>query len=440
MEAKMEVQSAEVQSLIAKAFHASESGPIPTAGSSTEQYLVIPPDHVNEEVIVIDTAATEEQRVTRFRVANQPQYGIQKVEPEGEEEQSTDQPMDYSTPSEMGEGEIAAASSIMAIQAASSTKPLTFEVIESASQRGLPKLMDSLGYGYTLRRTSNITIRRRGKQKGKKEKSTRVKKMYWRCAVRGRQYSCGAGVVQEGDDVFIRNDQPHGHLPKPDGLQQVKIRKQVKMLAKRNMLDTGPSVVNSVLLDNAEGDVTECSRSLHANLVRTANRIREKLKEKVELTMDEMVKNVYEYFQTEERSGSATNLAYPMKRLSEATGLPTRQLKKKLGLVNEKEIAIKRCVGGEIVKTTRKAMDNEAENAITAIVEDFERKDENFSVVDLMDILKVNYPIFTITRAVVGRVLRKLGYQIRNSRTVFEVDVEKKPKKENEVIKLVRSR
>lgn len=54
------------------------------------------------------------------------------------------------------------------------------------------------------------------------------------------------------------------------------------MLASANIQESGPSLVNKVLLDHAEGDELECNRVVHSNLVRTANRIREKMKDKVE--------------------------------------------------------------------------------------------------------------------------------------------------------------
>ncbi|XP_060079187.1 uncharacterized protein LOC132558612 isoform X2 [Ylistrum balloti] len=420
-----------------EAFEASGSNSnTPAECSTEEQYLVIPPEHVNEEVIVIDTTATDAHRVTRIKVGNQ-EFNVTKVEPQREEDESTAQPMDCSISSENGGGgeEMEAASSIMAIQAASYTKPLTFEVIESASQRGLPKLMDSFGYGYTLRRTSNV--KSRGRYKGKK---ANLKRMYWRCAVRGKQYSCGAGVIQEGDDVFIRNDQQHGHLPKPDGVQQVKIRKQVKLLAQQNILDTGPALVNSVLLDNAEGDETECSRSIHSNLVRTANRIREKMKEKAEITVESLLQNVFQYFQNEERAGAVSNLNNPMKRLSEASGMPTRTLRKKLGLVNEKEIAIKRCVGGEVKKTQAES-GNSTEDAIIDVLEDLEKKKVNFTTVNVRSALRMKYPALSISQVVLGRTLRKLGYQTRNTH-IFDLELEKKSvvvHKKPEVIKLVRN-
>ncbi|XP_033744682.1 uncharacterized protein LOC117330488 isoform X2 [Pecten maximus] len=443
----MEVEATpEVQSLIAKAFEASENNSTTTGLGGSEQYLVIPPDHVNEEVIVIDTTATDHaHRITRFKVADNKLYSKVDSERQIVEEQSADASMDCSTSGENDGGEeVDAASSIMAIQAASNTcsKSLTFEVIDSASQRGLPKLMDNFGYGYTLRRTSCVNAKAKGKCKGKRDQADRIQRRYWRCAVRGKQYSCGAGVVQEGDDCFMRNDQPHGHLPKPDGLNQVKIRKQIKMMAKQNMLDTGPAVVNTVLLENAEGDETECSRSIHANLVRTANRIREKMKNKVDISVENVLRNVLQYFEDEERAGTTRNINSPMKRLYEATGIPTRVLKKKLDFANDKDMAIKRCVGGEM-ESIKGRLEEAAEEALIEVVQEMESKNITFTTVNLRTALKLKHPDLNITQTLIGQILRKLGYETKNTK-IWDVGIQKKSEQEKksnpDVIKLVKGR
>lgn len=407
----------EVQSLIAKAFEASDNSASPNA----EQYLVIPPDHVNEEVIVIDTTNTDAHHITRFKVAS---AGSQSSKEKATAVQSLEQPtpMECTTSlltRQSGHKEMAAASSIVAMQSSSESKPLTFEVIDSASQRGLPKLMDSMGYGYTLRRTSKVNARsKRAKGKGQ------FIRRYWRCAVRGKQFSCSAAVTQDGDDIFIRNDHEHGHLPKPDSITQVKLKKQIKMMAKQNSVDTSPALVNSVLLENADGEEVECNRAFHANLVRAANRIREKMKDKVDYTVEMVLQNVYQYFLNEDRAGTVTNLNNPLKRLSEASGMPLRQVKKRLGITNQNEIAIKRCVGGEY-KSPAKIAELQAKEAMGDIINELEHKNIHITSENLMTAFKLKHPEINITSALLAKTLRGLGYQTKSTK-VWDIALDKK--------------
>lgn len=425
----MESQAATQESLISRAFEQSHG----CAVDGGDQVIVIP--QACEEVVVANTDSEAMDESETVAIANQfIAQNITTVKGESEEEQSSG----FVFANTCSAGEFAAASSIMAIKHASQSAkaPLTFEVMESGSQRGSAKLVDSNGYCYTLRRIGDRKRNRR--KRGKSRNLT-----YWRCAVRGKQYRCGAAVVQEGEYNFIRNPVPHGHQPKPCAVQQVKIRKEVKMLASANIQESGPSLVNKVLLDHAEGDELECNRVVHSNLVRTANRIREKMKDKVEPKLDEVLDNVHEYFKNEERAGGCSNVKNPMKRLSVATGIPVRTLKKRFNYESTKEVAIKRCVGGEI---TSESVDKDKgyadiiDEIIENVVDDFEEKDQTFSMLDLKMEVTKRHPELPIARSTIGRVLRKLGYQAsrcREKMLIETLELEKKAKKTN-VIKLVR--
>lgn len=72
--------------------------------------------------------------------------------------------------------------------------PITYQLIAAATQRGKPKLVDSLGYGYNLKRQSKTATT-------------------WQCTVRNRTVKCPVTVKLVGD-TFTRSNH-HIHTADP---------------------------------------------------------------------------------------------------------------------------------------------------------------------------------------------------------------------------------
>lgn len=70
---------------------------------------------------------------------------------------------------------------------------ITYKKILSSSQRGHHKLLDSLGYAYTVKRITHTAV-------------------HWRCAVRNKNMKCNV-TIKEEDDRFTRGPNPHCHPP-----------------------------------------------------------------------------------------------------------------------------------------------------------------------------------------------------------------------------------
>ena len=134
--------------------------------------------------------------------------------------------------------------------------PVTFQIVDNISQRGKPKLTDSNGYTYVL------------KYKGKRVTS-------WRCSVHSRNNMCPVNVRQIGDNFILEN--AHTHAVSIGGASKLAIRREVKEVAVGNVFRSASSIVDDILRDrvdtSAPGDIPRPQ-----NLVRLANRTREKLR------------------------------------------------------------------------------------------------------------------------------------------------------------------
>jgi len=73
----------------------------------------------------------------------------------------------------------------------STHRPVTFEVIDSASNKAYTSLVDSRGFSYC-------------------KKLTRGSKVYWRCSQRTKPVVCQATVIQDGD-IFTLGTHEHLH-------------------------------------------------------------------------------------------------------------------------------------------------------------------------------------------------------------------------------------
>ena len=80
--------------------------------------------------------------------------------------------------------------------------PVEYKISGERTQRGKPKLVDSLGYTYVLKRT-NVDERSE-----------------WRCSVRNNNMHCKA-TVQQHKTVFRPGPQPHLHQPKQINMRHI---------------------------------------------------------------------------------------------------------------------------------------------------------------------------------------------------------------------------
>ena len=127
-----------------------------------------------------------------------------------------------------------------------------YQVVESSTQRGGKKLVDSLGYSYTVKRTYDD------------------ENAVWRCCIRNKTCPCLATVRQHGTD-FIPGPQPHCHQPVVGSLAAVRITSSVKEKAMKDFYQPAGNIVQEVLLEELNSAPCPAMPKV-ANLVRQANR------------------------------------------------------------------------------------------------------------------------------------------------------------------------
>ena len=131
-----------------------------------------------------------------------------------------------------------------------------YQVVESSTQRGRKKLVDSLGHSYTVKRRYDD------------------ENAVWRCCIRNKTTSCLATVRQRGTD-FIPGPQTHCHQPAVGSLAAVRITSSVKEKAMKDFYQPAGMIVQEVLLEQL--DSAPCpAMPKEANLIRQVNRRRQK--------------------------------------------------------------------------------------------------------------------------------------------------------------------
>ena len=84
-----------------------------------------------------------------------------------------------------------------------------YDIIDGATFKGGPKLVDNVGYDYT-------------------QKKNNSKNPYWACSVRTKNIRCYAAVIQKGLDCFKRLKHPHNHPPAENTAYKFKIHAELK--------------------------------------------------------------------------------------------------------------------------------------------------------------------------------------------------------------------
>lgn len=106
-------------------------------------------------------------------------------------------------------------------------QPVRFEIIESASQRGKRKLVESSGYTYTVKRRYD------------------EENAVWRCSCRNKTTSCSATIRQRGA-VYTPGPHVHCHQPLVGAGIAAKVVKDVKDKAMQNYFQPAGAIVDQV--------------------------------------------------------------------------------------------------------------------------------------------------------------------------------------------------
>lgn len=137
-------------------------------------------------------------------------------------------------------------------------QPLTFQIMEGASERGKRKLIDSCGFSYNVKRQ-------------------RLEATDWQCTVRATENRCKATVVQKPGNLLEFGRNLHNHAAPVGGMIAAKINFLIKQEAKQDVFRPASEVVNDVLL--SELTDSPCpSLPCVDSLQRTANRTRRQLR------------------------------------------------------------------------------------------------------------------------------------------------------------------
>ena len=88
----------------------------------------------------------------------------------------------------------------------------SYHIEENCSNKGKPKLFDSLGYEYTMHRSTSAHIT-------------------WRCAIRNKKIKCGVLIKQKKSKFIRPPNQNHGHQPKIGAKAAATVIKNSKLKA-----------------------------------------------------------------------------------------------------------------------------------------------------------------------------------------------------------------
>ena len=132
-----------------------------------------------------------------------------------------------------------------------------WEVIEKGSEKGKPKLVNSSGYSYVVRRVRNGT-------------------KYWRCSVRNSNMKCPA-TVTERCGVFTSSQASHCHSPVTGASVLTKLKVAFKGKAQSDPFTASPMIVDEAIYHHMDPTYA-CDLPNLRSLYRTVNRVRQALR------------------------------------------------------------------------------------------------------------------------------------------------------------------
>ena len=133
-----------------------------------------------------------------------------------------------------------------------------FQILDDTTQRGKPKLIDNLGYTYTLAREGKTVTA-------------------WRCAVRNSKTTCSATVQQRGEQ-FTRGPQPHNHSGQPGAAANARIQREIKAQATAEIFEPALNLVETVIRNETRLHGVRPGIPTLTNLTRMANYTRQQLR------------------------------------------------------------------------------------------------------------------------------------------------------------------
>lgn len=133
---------------------------------------------------------------------------------------------------------------------------VTYTIHESGTQRGKPRLTDSLGYSYAIKTKTSKRIR-------------------WICSVRSyMNQRCYAAVIQEGQ-TFTMGAKEHIHPAEPGATNMTQVTVALKKQAREQVYHPAMTLVDNAMLQ-LPPDAHQLPKPL--NLKRTANRVRQAMR------------------------------------------------------------------------------------------------------------------------------------------------------------------
>ena len=134
--------------------------------------------------------------------------------------------------------------------------PVEYHIVETGTKRGKPRLHDTEGFVYTVKKNTTTGT-------------------YWWCSIRQKGNVCPATVIQKGT-TFIRGRHSHIHAGNPGALLQTKVRVRALEDAATQKHKSANLLAEDVIMElRSEGD--HCLPK-PANEARAVNRKRQKLR------------------------------------------------------------------------------------------------------------------------------------------------------------------
>nr|XP_034322332.1 uncharacterized protein LOC105339689 [Crassostrea gigas] len=128
-----------------------------------------------------------------------------------------------------------------------------YYMVDSGTERGKRKLVDSTGFSYTVKKNDHVL---------------------WRCTKRSKTINCPATIIQDGDN-YRPGQKQHIHAGDPGCHIALRI-KAVKQQAKQAKFEEiSSSIVEEAIRTNGDISAPAGSRPNPGYLVRTTNRVRQ---------------------------------------------------------------------------------------------------------------------------------------------------------------------
>ncbi|KAJ7371865.1 hypothetical protein OS493_022581 [Desmophyllum pertusum] len=143
---------------------------------------------------------------------------------------------------------------------------VTFQILQDSTMKGRPKLVDSRGHCYNVkRRRPNATD--------------------WQCTIRRKLNPCRAAVIQRSDGTFHPGVHSHNHTSDVGAAISATITAKVKAKTVEDIFKPASAIVEEVLLEELT-DAPCPALSKPEYIARAANRLRQKLRPKDPTTLD----------------------------------------------------------------------------------------------------------------------------------------------------------